>query len=384
MQAVTIGNNQAGQRLDKFLRRLLPGAGSGFLYKMLRKKNITLNGKKAEGSELLEQGDVIRIFFSDETFSGFSQKTGEPLLREEEALREYARAYRELTGVSIIYEDEHILILDKPAGMLTQKAEKGDHSLNEWMIGSLLERDPAFRAALREFHPSVCNRLDRNTSGLVLCGKSLPGLQFLSQCIRERTVRKFYRTICLGQIREPAHVKGYLKKEERGNRVTVSPAEAGNLAWLPGGGKKSPAEAGNFAELPGGGKRSSAEAGSFAGLPGGGKGSPGEYIETAYRPLCVNDGYTLLEVELITGKPHQIRAHLAAAGHPLAGDFKYGDRDSCKRLQRAFGLEHQLLHAFRVEFPESTSSAGTGVSGKTFTAPCPGAFEEIRRALGLS
>lgn len=345
MQSVTIGENQAGQRLDKFLRKFMPEAGSGFLYKMLRKKNITLNGGRAEGSELLAKGDQVCFFFSDETFAKFTGKSGGADDRET-SLAEYRRAYREFSGVNVCYEDEHVLIVDKPAGILTQKAESDDLSLNEWMIGYLLSENPEFAKELDSFRPSVCNRLDRNTSGLVLCGKSLPGLQFLSRSIRERSVRKFYRTICLGQLREPAQVKGYLKKDTDRNRVNIVSTDKTGTNSM--------------------------------------RDVAGDYIETAYRPLCVGEKYTLLEVELITGKPHQIRAHLASQGHPLIGDFKYGNAAENQKLKQAYGLKHQLLQAFRIEFPENDNPVGAALSGRTVTAPCPELFERIQNALGLA
>lgn len=370
MQSVTIGGNQAGQRLDKFLRKLLPEAGTGFLYKMLRKKNITLNGRKAEGSELLAQGDQVCFFFSDETYEKFSGKeikngkTKAAGSHKVSLLEDYRRAYRELKGIKMIYEDDHVLILDKPAGVLTQKAAGCDLSLNEWMIGYLLDREPDFAAELESFRPSVCNRLDRNTSGLVLCGKSLPGLQFLSRCIHERSIRKFYRTICVGRLKEPALVKGYLKKDADRNRVRIVPVEIGGVS----------AEAGSI----------SAESGENGPLANGILADDiGEYIETAYKPICVGEGYTLLEVELITGKPHQIRAHLAGLGHPLIGDFKYGNTKVNKSLQETYGLKHQLLHAFRVEFPDTEETPGLKLSGRIITAPCPEQFEQIQKALEL-
>ena len=392
MQSVTIGDNQAGQRLDKFLRKLLPEAGTGFLYKMLRKKNITLNSRKAEGSELLSRGDTVCFFFSDETFEKFSGKKGmaEQLestlktgtamnfettgLHKTSLLKEYSRAYKELKGVKVIYEDEHLLILDKPAGILTQKATSDDISLNEWMIGYLLDRAPSLAAELQTFRPSVCNRLDRNTSGLVLCGKSLAGLQFLSRCIRERSIRKFYRTICVGQLKEPALMQGYLKKDMSRNRVivNVTPTEfhSQNAAFT------EPQRAEN--DHPAANKDNPPVLRSIS------AGDSGEYIETAYRPICVGEKYTLLEVELITGKPHQIRAHLAGLGHPLIGDFKYGNTKVNRSLQLAYGLEHQLLHAFRVEFPDTEESAGLKLSGRVITTPCPKQFEQIQKALELS
>lgn len=353
MQSITIGSNQAGQRLDKFLHKYLPRAGRGFLYKMLRKKNITLNGKRAEGSEMLEEGDCVSVFFSQETFEKFS---GRPVLAgipEERANArkapttvsgkpsEYEKAYRALKGIQVIYEDEHFLFLNKPAGILTQKANPEDSSLNEWLIGYLLQKDDRLAAQLHTFHPSVCNRLDRNTSGIVLCGKSLAGLQFLSRYIKERRVRKFYHTICAGELRESDRVQGYLIKDAKTNRVSVSERQ-----------EKDPE-----------GKQ--------------------EYIETGYKPLDVKKGYTYLEVELITGKPHQIRAHLAGMGYPLIGDFKYGKDNLNRRLKQEYGLTHQLLHAYRIVFPEIPTGTGVSLSRREFTAPEPENFAGIRAALGL-
>ncbi|MDE7271321.1 MAG: RluA family pseudouridine synthase [Acetatifactor sp.] len=212
MQEMTVGTNQAGQRLDKFLHKCLPEAQNSFLYKMLRKKNITLNGKRAEGRELLQQGDVVRMFFADETFLKFSGQSGES---------EYLRVYRQLKDISVIYEDKDRVILNKPAGVLSQKAKDSDLSLNEWLIGYLLETEAITAGELRTFKPSVCNRLDRNTSGLVLCGKTLYGTQTLSEAIRERSISKFYRTICVGKLREEVRLDGYLQKDARTNKVKI-------------------------------------------------------------------------------------------------------------------------------------------------------------------
>ena len=142
MQLLTIGKNQAGQRLDKFLKKALPNAGTGFLYKMLRKKNITLNGKKAEGKEILAQGDEVKCFFSEETYASLSGAGAA------EDTSDYRKAYRSLKDISVLYEDENILLLNKPAGVLTQKAKPEDLSLNEWLIGHLLAAN-----AIKETRP---------------------------------------------------------------------------------------------------------------------------------------------------------------------------------------------------------------------------------------
>lgn len=322
MQEIIIGPNQAGQRFDKFLNKYLPNAGNSFLYKMLRKKNITLNGKKAEGKELLVIGDKVQTFFAQETFDKFSGQTSEAHSQANDEIAAYQKAYEAIKGVEILSEDENTVFLAKPVGVLTQKAKDTDLSLNEWLIGYLLQTNAITNEELSTFKPSVCNRLDRNTSGLVLCGKSLKGSQELSRLIKTREVSKFYRTICVGNITASAHLEGYLTKDEKTNKVKVSKNQ------------QSPEDTA---------------------------------IHTAYKPLTSNGKYTLLEVELITGKTHQIRAHLASIGHPIIGDGKYGQAKVNQELKKQFGLSHQLLHAYRLVFPD----------GKEIVAPYPKQFTTI-------
>ena len=213
MYQFEINKNEAGQRFDKYLHKLLPKAPSSFFYKMLRKKNIVLNGKKAEGKEKLVVGDKVFLFLSEETFMGFGEEIKNHSI--------YKEAYQKLKGVQIVYESEHMLLLNKPSGILTQKAKDKDLSLNEWLIGYLLEKKVISEATLSTYRPSVCNRLDRNTSGLVICACSLAGSQELGRLIAEREVKKFYRLFVKGRIEKEALIEGYLRKEERTNKVKI-------------------------------------------------------------------------------------------------------------------------------------------------------------------
>ncbi len=342
MQSVVISKNQAGQRFDKFLHRYLPEAGSGFLYKMLRKKNITLNGKKAEGNELLNAGDTVSFFFSEETFAKFRGCL--PSQKEQSTVKnQYLSTYQTLNlqyKIHVLYEDDDVCLIDKPAGLLTQKAGPDDRSLNEWLIGYLLHSGQITAEELTKFHPSVCNRLDRNTSGIVLCGKSLPGLRALSCVIKQHQLTKIYHTVCYGTITKDSTLEGYLVKNTKTNQVTcymTKPADCDASA-----------------------------------------------IKTFYHPLAQACGCTYLEVELFTGKTHQIRAHLAAEGHPLIGDHKYGcPGGKCRDTIPAdiAGLPYQLLHAQRVSFPPDCPLQG--LRGKTITAPLPESFVKVLSTLGL-
>ena len=201
MQEFKIGPNEEGQRLDKFLHKYLKEAGTSFLYKMLRKKNITLNKKKADGKEMLQSGDLVQFFFSDETFLKFrgtlvSENQGEKKIisvakkNVDSAFSQYQKAYEKFKNIEIIFENQHILLLNKPAGILSQKSQPTDLSVNEWLIGYLLASEQITREQMETYKPSICNRLDRNTSGLMICGKSFLGSRQMNQLIKERKIKK--------------------------------------------------------------------------------------------------------------------------------------------------------------------------------------------------
>lgn len=314
MKTVVIGKNETGQRLDKMLAKYLNKAGKSFLYKMLRKKNITLNQKKASGSEILTEGDQVTLFLSDETIEKFSE----------------IRISNTKMKLDLIYEDQHILLINKPAGVLSQKSKDSDISLVEGVISYLMESGSLKTEDLRSFKPSVCNRLDRNTSGLIIAGKSLAGLQIMSEALKERRMDKYYLCVVGGRMKKGQKVEGFLLKDEKTNQVTIYKEKQGEA------------------------------------LP----------IETAYQPLAHNTRYTLLKVKLLTGRTHQIRAHLASLGHPILGDHKYGNEELNRDCKLKYRIQSQLLHSYELIFPEIKEPLAY-LSHQKFAAPLPKLFSEI-------
>lgn len=325
MQELHVTANEAGQRLDKLLAKFLNQAPKSFLYKMMRKKNIVLNGKKCTGNEKLKQGDSIKLFFSDETIEKFSAGT-------------YVTPKKEkINMLPIIYEDEQVLLMNKPVGVLSQKAKDSDVSAVEILINYLIETNQLSKEQFRTFHPSICNRLDRNTSGILVTGKTLPALQEMNRFFKERTIAKYYRCLVKGRvIKNEDYIKGYLVKDQKTNKVSIT--------------KKKTEE----------------------GVP----------IETEYCVIQSNDEVSLLEVHLITGKTHQIRAHLASIGHPIIGDYKYGDKQINEMYRQEYGLKSQLLHAYRLEMPSSDGSLAY-LNDKKFVAELPDKFIKICKDKGV-
>ena len=333
MREITITANDAGRRLDRFLRKYLPGAPLGEVYRIIR-KDAKVDGRRRNESYVLNEGEVLSLYLSDEALDAFGAGG-----RKAGGMSSAKRTF------SIVYEDENVLMANKPFGLLTHgdSREKKDHLANQ-VKDYLIETGAFDPRSERVFVPAPVNRLDRNTTGVVLFGKTAAAMRELSRMIREDDIRKFYLTIACGVIEKEQHLGGSLVKDEETNRVRILDSDEG------------------------------------------------KEIETIVRPLEIlsfGEGLkaTLCEVELVTGRSHQIRAHLASAGHPLIGDSKYATRGAAginRYVKDRFGLTTQLLHADRIEFLDTAADSGSlgYLAERSFDAPAPKRFREIFTGLG--
>ena len=372
MREVIISEREEGQRLDRYLEKYMPDAPKSFFYKMMRKKNIVLNGKKVSGSERIQTGDQIKLFLADETIEGFRSgkkarevdlgaqhlsqakrptngaqhlsqakrpTNGARQMPQAKRLEKGARQGkielqqghydRNLPPLQIVYEDAQFLVVNKPVGVLSQKADRNDRSIVEQITDYLADN-----AADDTFRPGICNRLDRNTSGLIVAGKTVRALQDMNKRFKERTICKYYLCVVHGSVSKKQYLKGYLEKDSRTNKVTVRQQPGPNSVL----------------------------------------------IATEYLPLqqgmYQGESFTLLQVHLITGKSHQIRAHLASIGHPLVGDVKYSTKRASAFDREQLHQRVQLLHAWQLIFT---------AHGKEYVwkAELPDNFAQVLRRFGM-
>ena len=288
MQILTIRKNDAGQRLDKFLSKAVKGLPMSLMYKYIRTKKIKVNRARTQQSYILQEGDTVQLFIRDEFFDSPEQDMG--------AL---SRIKPKLT---IAYEDENIILCNKRPGVLVHEDTEGaDNTLIMHIKAYLYQKGEYDPDAEQSFAPALCNRIDRNTGGIVIAAKNAEALREMNEKISEDQLRKFYYCAVHGTMpRREDTLYGYLVKDSRNNMVTVSDRK----------------------------------------MPGG------KQIITKYRVCRVRDGNSLLEVELVTGRTHQIRAHLSHIGHPLLGDGKYG----VNREEKRQGYKYQALYAWRLQF----------------------------------
>ena len=305
MRSITVGRNDAGQRLDKFLSKAVKGLPTSLLYKYIRTKKIKVNRARTRQSYMLCEGDEIQLFIREEFFA--SPETDQSAL------------FRIRPKLNILYEDEHILLLNKRPGVLVHEdTAAAENTLIMHVKAYLAQKGEYDPEAEQSFAPALCNRIDRNTGGIVIAAKTAEALRVMNEKIRNDEVRKFYLCAVHGCPKpRRATLTAWLRKNSEDNLVEISDVRK------PG-----------FKE-----------------------------IITKYRVLSEREDKSLLEVELVTGRTHQIRAHMAHVGHPLVGDGKYG----VNRDDREKGYKHQALYAFRLEFAfREDSGALQYLNGRSF------------------
>lgn len=314
MKEFIIGSNDSGQRLDKFMRKAAPGLPSGMLYKFLRTKKIKVNRKRAEGSQMLNENDVVACYINDDFFpdeGSTHKKTGK---------HSFADAPPEINAV---YEDENLLIVYKPQGIVVHD---DDHNTSDTLIARVLHYlyikgsyDPDSE---QSFTPALCNRLDRNTSGLVIAAKNAASLREMNRLIREDRIHKSYLCITVSPPpKKQDTIRAYHMKPQNGKTVKISSRKLDGY----------------------------------------------KEIITGYNVLSRNEKLCLVKIDLITGRTHQIRAHMAFVGAPLLGDDKYGKQD----INRKYNAKYQQLCAYRLAFEPEKDSSLAYLSGKRFTCELP-------------
>lgn len=307
MQKITINKNDAGQRIDKYLTKSFKNLPTSLMYKYIRKKRIKLNGKRCEISSRLSEGDIIELYINDEFFE------------KSEKQYDFLKAPNK---IDILYEDSNILLLDKKPGLIV-------HPDENYHFDSLISRVTHYLYDKHEFNPekensfapALVNRIDRNTGGIVIAAKNAESLRILNQKMKNRELKKIYLCIVHGTLKNKAGVlSAYLDKNEKQNRVYILSNKKEGL----------------------------------------------KHIKTKYKVLKEYGKFSLLEVELLTGRTHQIRAHFAFIGHPLLGDGKYGTNE----LNKGTGFKYQALYSYKLIF-NFTTPAGLleYLNGKEITAP---------------
>ncbi len=332
MVEINVKDNESGQRLNKFLLKYLNQATSSFIYKMLRKKNIVLNDKKAAGDEILSSGDNIKLYLSDDTINKFRRVDNNGAISGNQSyIMDLSKKLK------ILYEDKDIIAVHKEPGDLSQKAEKKDYSINEAIVDYISNNDRFDHSDT--FKPSVCNRLDKNTSGIILAGITLKGSQYLSRVLKDRELDKFYFTIVKGDFPKTMTCHAYISKDSAKNLSTVYSEEE----------YKKLSQNSDFNQ------------------------KDYSFIKTQFIPISSNNGNTFLKIKLITGKSHQIRAHLKYLGYPMAGDMKYGNKSYNSYMKEKYKLKTHLLHAGIVKLNDDV----------TINDPLPEIFVKICKGEGL-
>ena len=328
MREILISQNEKEQKLLKLLQKYFKGQADSFLYKMLRKKNILLNGKKADGKEILQLGDTVQLYFSEESLG--------KLLQERESTEK--ELWTQKWQSAILYEDNHCILFNKPVGLLSENDGSSSFSVNSLLLSYMRTKGEISKEQEKSFRPGIANRLDRNTSGIIIFGKSLGGLQAFAKLLQSHDLEKKYYALVYGDFQKTGLQEHFLEKDKGQNKALES--------------------------------------------------ERGKRVKSAFEKLaCVESSVgplSLLSVQIFTGKTHQIRSQLSLLSHPIVGDDKYGDTRKNSRFRKALPLSYQLLHAYSLRFPKlPESSVLFSLSEKCFFAPLPKEYFEIVKSFHL-
>lgn len=313
---IEIGTNEAGQRADKFCRKWLQDVPLGAIFKAFRKGDIKVNGKKVKQNYFLQEGDSLEAKYLESNRA--------------EQVKEFQEV--DFSAMKITYEDENMVVVEKWPGVLVHSDKKnGDPTLTDYVLSYLHEKGDYVPENEVTFTPAPCNRLDRNTSGLVIFGKNFQSLKLLNEMIRERKIKKYYNALVKGRIKE-GHYEAYISKDEINNISQISKEKKQNS-------KKIAMEV--------------------------------KVIDTV-------GTYSLLELELITGRSHQLRAHLAYLGNEIIGDDKYGDKKLNSFFNNKYGLSFQFLYAYKLIFKDCPEEFAY-MENKTITETLPPIFKKLKK-----
>jgi len=316
MKEYVISEKESNQRIDKYIKKVLNEAPLSFIYRLFRVKDIKVNNKRVDISYIVKQGDQVKIFISDSQLEEFSKK------KEFKPVK---------ANIDIVYEDENILIVNKPRGILVHGDENEKRiTLSNQVLNYLFSKNEYDPSDSQAFIPGPAHRLDRNTSGLVLFGKNLIALQELFELIKEKeNISKHYYALVNGRINKDGIINKPLRKDEKRNIVVVDSIDRGAKEAI------------------------------------------SKYSVKENFPL-----YTLMDVELITGRTHQIRVHFSSIKHPLIGDSKYGDFSENKKFEKKYKFHDQFLHAYKIVFHNIEGKLAY-LSNKTFIGEMPRIEKEI-------
>ena len=283
-----IAKNEANQRVDKYLKKYLNDAPLSFIYKLIRKKDVKVNGVKVKENYLLLENDVLEVYLKDDILKNLSKP---------KEIKDISRQFK------VIFEDDNVLVVSKPMGLSVHGDELSrEYNLTNQVLAYLIKKGEYHPARDQGFTPALAHRIDRNTSGLVIFGKNLAALQDLTSFFKERIgIDKYYLTLVYGELNKQIEINAPLLKDESTKEVRV-----------------------DFKK--------------------------GELAKSIVTPIFYNKDYSLVEVQIITGKTHQIRVHLSHINHPSVGDAKYGDFSKNKKFNEEYKWKFQFLHAYKLKF----------------------------------